>query len=215
YERQSTGQGKELDISMFESALSTLNILATGLLYTGLDPVEGGFNYPAELPNYTVYESKDGRYIAVAALEKPFWEKFCQLIGRPHFAPLRTKAGDDELRHEIAKIFLNKTFDEWMQIFDGSDCCVSPVNSLKEAIDHLPTRERQLVRHTLHPVLGKVPQIATPVYARDTADGAHTPAVNSLKDTADVLAQFGFGTKELDELIAKKAIMADRVQSAK
>lgn len=207
YEREGSGHGKQLDISMFECALSTLNILATGLLYTGMDPVEGGFNYPAELPNYSVYKCKDDRYLAVASLERPFWKKFCHLIERDDLSDLAVKPDDDKLRSELSESIGKKTLAEWTEIFDGSDCCVSPVSTLQEALAHLPTRERNLVTHTLHPLLGKVPQIATPVYARKGSNGTDDEtSAPPLTGTRSVLMSLGLSETEVSQLSSETVI---------
>lgn len=201
-ERDSTGKGKHIDISMFECSLSTLNILTTGLLYTGVDPIRGGFNYPAEMPNYTVYKCKDDRYLAVASLEKPFWEKFCALIGREDLKPTVVKPDDNELRTTLEREIAKKTLAEWTEIFDGSDCCVSPVNTLQEALKQLPTKERKLLVNATHPVLGEVPQMTTPVFrhqnkkviARDEAS----------HDARSILSDFGFSESEVNEFLGEK-----------
>lgn len=199
-ERAATGKGKHIDISMFECSLSTLNILSTGLLYTGIDPISGGFNYPAEMPNYTVYRCKDERYLAVASLEKPFWDKFCKLIGREDLQPITVRAEDNELRQILAKEIEKKTLSEWNQIFDGSDCCVSPVNTLQEALQQLPTKERNLLVNASHPILRNVPQMTTPVFKRGgqpiVAKGETT------HDPRSILADFGLSEEELAPFVS-------------
>jgi len=199
-ERNITGKGKHIDISMFECSLSTLNILTTGLLYTGIDPIQGGFNYPAEMPNYTVYKCKDDRYLAVASLERPFWEKFCSLIGRDDLKPITVKPDDQQLRDTLQSEIEKKTLKEWTEIFDGSDCCVSPVNTLQEALTQLPTKERKLLVNATHPVLGEVPQMTTPVFRHE--DKKVIARDGTSHDTRTILQDFGFADSEIDKFIA-------------
>lgn len=203
-ERQTTGKGKHIDISMFECSLSTLNILATGLLYTGVDPVVGGFNYPAEMPNYCLYRCKDDRYLAVASLERPFWEKFCTLIGREDLKPRTVSPDDDALRETLASEIQKKTLTEWTAIFDGSDCCVSPVNTLQEALETLPTKERSLLVNATHPVLGSVPQMTTPVFNRSQSDVVARD--DKTHDAREVLMEMGISKEEIDRLDAAGVI---------
>ncbi len=197
-ERETTGNGKHIDISMFECALSTLNILSTGLLYTGVDPVAGGFNYPAEMPNYTVYRCKDDRYLAVASLERPFWEKFCSLIGREDLQSRTAKPTDEALKETLAAEIEKKTLAEWTEIFDGSDCCVSPVNTLQEALSHQLTKERKLLVNASHTLLGSIPQMTTPVFNR------HNDQVvardNSTHNARAILLDLGISSDEIDQL---------------
>ncbi|MBA3856333.1 MAG: hypothetical protein C0507_05425 [Cyanobacteria bacterium PR.3.49] len=196
-ERDTTGQGKHIDISMFECSLSTLNILTTGLLYTGVDPIKGGFNYPAEMPNYTVYKCKDDRYLAVASLEKPFWDKFCTLIEREDLKSVVVKPDDEQLRKTIESEIEKKTLAEWTAIFDGSDCCVSPVNTLQEALTQLPTKERKLLVKATHPVLGEVPQMTTPVFQHQ--DKKVIAKDEASHDARSILEDFGFADSEINE----------------
>lgn len=197
-ERETTGKGKHIDISMFECSLSTLNILATGTLYTGLDPIAAGFNYPAEMPNYNVYRCKDDRYLAVASLERPFWEKFCSLIGREDLQPKTAKPSDTGLKEIIAKEIEKKTLAQWTEIFDGSDCCVSPVNTLQEALSHQLTKEKKLLVNASHPVLGNIPQMTTPVFNRHESQVVARDSTSH--DARVVLSDLGFSSDEIEHL---------------
>ncbi|MGW4873931.1 CoA transferase, partial [Streptomyces chartreusis] len=88
-------------------------------------------------PYYGTYETADGRYMAVGALEKQFYDEFLRLLGVPEIAPARgdfTRWG--ELREAIAARFRTRTRDEWAAVFEGSDACVAPVLSLREAPEH-------------------------------------------------------------------------------
>lgn len=206
FDRDRSGKGRHLDVSMFESALATLNILGTSMMYTGREPdEESGFLYPAILPNYNVYKCKDGRYLAVASLEPQFWVSFCQCIERPDLGkkhPVNGKTA--QLIATIAKIIETKTLKQWMKIFEAANCCVSPVNTLKEAFDHLPTRERNVVTHMMHPVLGAVPQVTHPVPGKKkkitvSANDPHEETIKVLKD-------LGYSKKDISSLANAKVI---------
>lgn len=208
YERECTGQGKCLDISMFECALSTLNILATMLLYTGQSPQESGFAYNAQLPNYNLYKCQDGRYLAVASLEPKFWQTFCDKIGKPD---LPSPTGPDQtMQNEFAQIISQKSLRQWLDIFEGSNCCVSPVHSLEEALSYLPSRERGIITHLVHPILGKVPQMATPVSAKGVDPQGKTSALNPTKETVQVLKRLGYSKQEIQVLANEGVIPAQQ-----
>ncbi len=206
FARQTTGQGRHLDISMFECALSTQNILATMLLYDHGFYSQGAFSYNADLTNYHIYRCSDGRYLAVAALEKHFWERFCQIIGREDLALSYPPGSDQELKRQVENIIETRTQAEWMEMFAGADCCVSPVMTLSEALASLPARERQVVTSLPHPALGSVPQLKTPVHA----DGASRSEDNQLydreKETGKLLAELGYSQAEIEALKAKAVI---------
>ena len=204
YEREQTGKGKHLDISMFECALSTLNILATMHLYTGLP--ESGFTYKADLPNYNIYECQDGRFLAVASLEPQFWETFCETIGRPDWKRTHPDGSNPTIRNEIAEIIHGKPLGQWLEIFDGTHCCVSPVHSLEEALAYLPAKERGVITHIIHPLLGQVPQMATPVSEKSMTAEADGLTADPAQETARALRKLGYSRDQIRELSQQQVI---------
>ncbi|GAA2486444.1 CaiB/BaiF CoA-transferase family protein [Streptomyces longisporus] len=88
-------------------------------------------------PYYGTYETADGKYMAVGALEPQFYDEFVRVLGIPEHADARkdwTRWG--ELREAVAAGFKSRTRDEWTAVFEGSDACVAPVLSLREAPHH-------------------------------------------------------------------------------
>jgi len=88
----------------------------------------GGF------PTYRVYETRDGRYVAVAALEPKFWEGFCHYVGRPDFLSYGLALNDDAAHEAVAVFFRSKTWAEWRDLLAGTAFCVTPVYTFTEAI---------------------------------------------------------------------------------
>ena len=133
--RTRTGVGGSLDLSMQDAALYWV------MLPGAADLVDGGSNAAGELPTfgdhacYNVYETSDGRQVALGALEGKFWSKFCDAIGRPdlparHLSDPVDQAG---LIEEVRQLFSTRTQAEWLAFFEGRDVCLSPVNSPAEA----------------------------------------------------------------------------------
>lgn len=88
-------------------------------------------------PYYGTYETADGKYMAVGALEPQFYDLFLDLLGLPDFEDARkdwTRWG--ELREAVTVRFKSRTRDEWTAVFEGTDACVAPVLSLREAPHH-------------------------------------------------------------------------------
>ena len=163
YERESTGVGRRLEISMFESALSALGVVGTISLYLNLEPSEIHAKYPDELPNHRVYRCLDGRYLAAAPIEPEFWLKFLTIIERLDLLEKDVIGDRDNLSAEIAKVIESKTLADWMVLFSNSNCCVSPVNTVKEAVSFLPEGSARVLTHMNHSRLGEVPQISNPI----------------------------------------------------
>jgi crotonobetainyl-CoA:carnitine CoA-transferase CaiB-like acyl-CoA transferase len=82
---------------------------------------------------YCLYETADGRYLTVAALEPHFWRNLCALLERPD---LVDRAFEPELP-ELAALFRTRTLDEWLALLEGADTCVGPVLTLSEAAERL------------------------------------------------------------------------------
>jgi crotonobetainyl-CoA:carnitine CoA-transferase CaiB-like acyl-CoA transferase len=82
---------------------------------------------------YRIYETADGRYLTVAALEPKFWRNLCDLLGRPDFIE---RAFDADLP-ELAALLRTRTQREWLDLLEGKDTCVGPVLTLSEAADQL------------------------------------------------------------------------------
>ncbi|MBP9091772.1 CoA transferase [bacterium] len=163
YERETTGVGRRLEISMFESALSALAVVGTISLYLKLEPSEIHAKYPDELPNHRVYRCLDGRYLAAAPIEPEFWHKFLNIIERLDLLKKDVIQERDSLSAEIAKVIAGKTLADWMVLFKDSNCCVSPVNTVKEAVSFLPEGSARVLTHMTHSRLGEVPQISNPI----------------------------------------------------
>jgi len=212
YEREHTGQGKRLEISMFESALSALGVKGTMSLYLGLDPSEIHTKYPDALPNHRVYLCADKRYLAAAPVEPQFWQKFLSLINRTDLLEKDVIKHRQVLTEEIAAVIETKTLAQWMDIFEDANCCVSPVNKVSEAVDYLPQGRSQVVTTMQHDRLGAIPQLSNPMRMRANSSGKYQAADDwSCSDTAGetqrVLKSIGLSDEQI-EAMKKAGIIA-------
>ncbi len=202
-ERSTTGRGKHVEISMFESALSTLGVVATAMLHPSQAGRERETRYPEALPNHRLYRCKDGRYLAAAPVEPQFWQIFLEKIGRTDLLgkhPLKDKV---YLMQQIAPEIERKTLAEWLEIFKEPDCCVSPVNTVDEALDFLPEGRQRVISEIDHPILGKLSQMKNPIYQlyRNNAEEPDDFISLDTKEEADrVLRALGYGDEALSSL---------------
>jgi len=86
---------------------------------------------------YRVYETADGRFLTVAALEPKFWQRLCEVVGLPELIPRQWEPRLPELERTIA----SKPLAEWLELFDGEDVCAGPVATLAEAAEEFGARE--------------------------------------------------------------------------
>jgi len=133
-QRDLTGEGCLIDVSMAESVFPFMYWAIGAGLGAGYWPADGGERITGGSPRYHLYETRDGKIAAVAALEQKFWQSFTAAIG------LEAKFVDDERDKaatvaRVGEIIAGKTAAEWLPIFDKADCCCSIVQDLRAALD--------------------------------------------------------------------------------
>jgi alpha-methylacyl-CoA racemase len=140
---RATGTGQVVDAAIVDGAAHLTSVLwgfmAGGRWHDqrGVNIIDGG------APFYAVYETADGRHMAVGALEPQFFAELVKLLDLPPDAPgQRDLARWEELRTLIAERFASRTQAEWTELFEGTDACVAPVLTLHEAADHPHLRAR-------------------------------------------------------------------------
>ena len=140
-DRDRTGQGTHLDISMTEGALALLASEFGIVDAEPAPPTRGTGLLNGGAARYGVYETKDGKYLSVGALEDQFLARLAQAAG----LELREgPKGDESLRRQLTRIVASKTRDEWTAILADYDCCCEPVLELDEVPNHPLHRERGL-----------------------------------------------------------------------
>ena len=201
-ERSASGRGQVVDAAMVDG-VSSLLALTYGLynartwsLRRGDNLLDGG------APFYTTYECADLRYVAVGALEEPFWQALLRGLG---LDPAELPSRDDtdqwaELRNELGAVFLERTRDEWVAVFEGTDACVTPVLTLAETAGHPQVGGRGAVTSsggTLAP--GVAPRLTR------TPGAVGRPPRAPGADTTDALVAWGLPAAEVARLLATGA----------
>jgi len=201
-ERERTGEGRVLDISMADGVLGFATAtLATALsgasLPRGTDGLAGG------IAAYNTYMSKDGHPFALGALEPKFWLSFCSAAGiEPRMEALLPGPHQDELKAIVANAIAQKTRDEWIEIQAKADCCLEPV-VMQQDLRKDPFIESRGLFFDLDSPRGPMPQYRTPVTPHDVA---FEPPPNPGQHTRAVFRDAGLSDAEIDELIRVGAI---------
>ncbi len=184
-----TSRGRHLDISMCEGALSLMipdlgNYDATGEL-----PKRGDELLTGGKACYSIYETSDGKHLAVAALEPKFWLAFNRAIGRTTASEHEILLSNQSpLRTEIQAILKTRTRDQWTALLASADCCVEPVLS----VDELATHPQHMARELFFSI-GDLVQVRTPL---GSAKG-HTPPPEQGQHTDVVLREIGLSDQEI------------------
>ncbi len=192
YERERTGRGQHVDVSMCEGALAFMIPDLGNYDASGSAPKRGGELLNGGAACYAVYRTRDGRFLSVGALEPKFWAAFNQAIGRPvdHSELVADAATQERVRAEIQAILETKTRDEWEQILTG-DVCVEPVL----AADELERHPQHRARGVFFDVDG-LRQTRTPFGRSD----GHRPPPTLGGDSAAILREAGFSDGDIDRL---------------
>ncbi|MFE6194098.1 CaiB/BaiF CoA transferase family protein [Streptomyces sp. NPDC057838] len=134
---RATGTGQVVDAAVVDGTAHLTTMIHGMLAAGGWQDRRGANLLDGGCPYYGTYETADGRYMAVGALEPQFYDEFLALLGIEDRGAARTDVTRwGELREEVAARFKSRTRDEWTAVFDGTDACVAPVLSLREAPRH-------------------------------------------------------------------------------
>jgi crotonobetainyl-CoA:carnitine CoA-transferase CaiB-like acyl-CoA transferase len=192
YERERTGRGQQVDVSMCEGALAFLIPELGNLDANGTAPRRGGELLIGGAACYGVYRTRDDRFLSVGALEPKFWSAFNQALGRRvDLAELVAPPAEQEkIRAEIQAIIAEKTRDEWEQIFVG-DVCVEPVLAADELARHPQHQARGLFF-----TVGDLQQTRTPFGSQN----GHRPPPALGADGPAILRAAGFSAEAIAEL---------------
>src|SRR5205085_2838095 len=147
--RERTGRGQYTDVSMFDVMLAMLAVPAAHHFAGDQIAVGGKYALTGAYPFYNVYETSDGKYMTLGALEPKFWANFCKTVEREE---LIARQFDDGARREtlfaeVRAIFKARTQSAWIALMDEADCCCEPVLSMAEAFAHAQTTVRQMVNY--------------------------------------------------------------------
>lgn len=192
YRREHTGEGVHLDISMTEGALSFL-APAVARHSGGDSDRRGEGMLSGGLPSYRVYETADGRHLAVAALEPKFWDPFVEAIGVQQLCGMSMQGGEPgrEAAREIARILESEPLEHWLEVLEGLDVCVEPVLQLDEVLEQQLFDAREVFFQ-----LNGLDHVRTPLSSGETA----TEAPEQGEHNEEVYQQLGIGETRRAEL---------------
>jgi alpha-methylacyl-CoA racemase len=204
-EAQKSGQGQVVDAAMVDGAASLMTAIY-GLHASGIWSDKRGENIlDTGAHYYDVYETSDGKYVAIGSIEAKFYDELLRLTGLKgqELPPQNDRSAWQALKERLAAIFRTKTREEWCRIMEGSEVCFAPVLSMREAPNHPHNRHRgTFVEHdgVLQP--GPAPRFArTPsaIQRGPSSPGEHTE---------EALRDWGIGASELEKLRGCGAIGA-------
>lgn len=212
HERNSTGRGRLIDISLMDGLMGMLGYLAQLAFFTGQDPTPRGAQHPNLVP-YGIFPAADGS-IVVACLTNAFWGRICQAIEQPQYAAdpefdmIEKRRDRRERVNALISDFTSKrTVQELVAIFTEHQVPHAPILGITEALSQPQAMAREMVVETEHATLGKIPIVnrsikyvgaEQPVPEAPPVLGQHTDAI-----LAEVL---GLSAERIAELRAAKVV---------
>lgn len=206
--RNSTGQGRYLDISMTDGIISLLTDEASRYFLTGRIPLRGETQYTGSVPYYEVYETAEGKYISVGCNEPHFFANLCRALELEEFLPYQYEEGAmrQEMFAAFAKKFKTRGRLEWFEFLKAKGVCVAPVYDIAETLSDPHVIARGLVAEASDPVLGTVRQIGSPFKLSGLT--SRTPACGPARgqNTREVLVELGYSSRQIATLLEGRTV---------
>jgi len=200
--RERTGKGQYIDISMMDGSVAMLPFMANLYWEGGTVPGRGNTMLTGRYPCYSVYETKNGQYISLGALERRFWVALCKKLGREDFIPYQFAEGEkrEEIFYFLRKTFSQKTRPEWMEELKELDICFGKILDLPEVFQDPQVRHRGLIAEYVHPTKGKINLLAPAVKMSEVSWEVRVPPASFGEHTEVVLKKLGYGEGEIEDL---------------
>lgn len=211
-ERQKSGEGQMLDISMLDSQVALCENAIVRYLSTGEICRPLGSRHPTSTP-FEAYETKDKPIVLIANTEK-LWKSFCKAAGKEEWLTderyntkfVRLK-NYDEFYPLMVELMKTKTYKEWTDLFDANDVMYAPINTIEDVVVDPQVLAREMIVEVDHPRVGRHRIAGTPLKFSRTPCKINKGAPELGADTDDILSKrLGMKKDEIDELKNNKVI---------
>jgi len=204
FEASRSGQGQVVDAAMIDGT-TALMAMVWGARAQGMWTDERGANVlDTGAHFYDVYETSDGRFVSVGAMEPQFYAEFVERLGLtddPDFSPQRDRTKWPVAKKRLEEIFRSRTMDEWCAQFEGADACFTPVLGMAEVADH----PHHVSRETFVEPGGIRQGNVAPRFSR-TPGRVGTPPARNGEHTDEVLAAYGFSADSIAEMRSARIV---------
>lgn len=205
YARERTGKGQLVNVDLYSSAINaeiTAISSVIGCRETGMP----SFGRTAS-HYYSVYKTKDGRYLSIGTIEPKFWQKMCRLIDLPELERRQFDfVHSAEIKEKLAAAFAGKTQAEWLELIGKDEFCVTPIRTLQEALDSSLTTEQSQMLVTKKEDFGNYTYVKSAAKLSDTPGTIRKRAPYLGEHTQEVLESAGYTKEEIAAMHEKGEI---------
>lgn len=205
YARERSGKGQLVNVDLYSSAINaeiTAISSVIGCRETGMP----SFGRTAS-HYYSVYKTKDGRYLSIGTIEPKFWQKMCRLIDLPELESRQFDfANSAEIKEKLAAAFAGKTQAEWLELIGKDEFCVTPIRTLQEALDSSLTTEQSQMLVTKKEDFGNYTYVKSAAKLSDTPGTIRKRAPYLGEHTQEVLESAGYTKEEIAAMHEKGEI---------
>jgi formyl-CoA transferase/CoA:oxalate CoA-transferase len=211
YNREKTGKGQMVDVSLLDSQVAWLTYRAGAYFASGEVPQPMGSGHPVIVP-YQAFKAKDV-FINIAVGNDQLWERFCKAVSLENvmnYPKFATNAKRVENREEIVKIIsdliVTKDGEEWLKILTDAGIPCGPIYTVDKIFADPQVLHREMVKELDHPKAGKVKVTGIPIKLSDTPGEVETAPPVLGQHTQEVLTELGYNDKDLEKLKQEKVI---------
>ena len=206
--REKTGCGQYIDIAMSEGVFYMMGSMIADYFSKGTVPRKGEMPLTGGRPHYNTYETQDGKYLSIAALEPWFWANLCRTLGREDLIIHQQAEGEkkQEVVDFLTETFKKKTRDEWFEFLKEKDIAVGKVYSLDEVMTDPQITSRGMLVEVLGPDGVRAKQPGISIRMSDTPGDIRSTGSVMGQHTREVLLDLGYTEPQIETLRQQKAV---------
>jgi crotonobetainyl-CoA:carnitine CoA-transferase CaiB-like acyl-CoA transferase len=211
--RERTGLGQRVDGSLLETAVTLLNYHAEGYLLTGTQPKPLGSSHPSLSP-YRTFRCRDGQWVFIAGANDRFWQRLAPALGLPELATdprfaknIERVKNRRELEAALEAAIARHDREPLLKVLEDAGVPATPVNTVQQVMEDAQTAARSMVERVLHPRLGEIPVVGTPIKFSRMKAGVRRAAPQQGQHTDEILAEYDYSATDIAALRAKKVVV--------
>jgi crotonobetainyl-CoA:carnitine CoA-transferase CaiB-like acyl-CoA transferase len=211
--RARTGLGQRVDGSLLETAVTLLNYHAEGYLLTGAQPKPLGSSHPSLSP-YRNFKCRDGQWIFIAGANDRFWQRLAPALGLAHLAAdPRFAVNIERVKHRreleaaLEAAIAQQDREQVLKALEEAGVPATPVNTVQQVMEDAQTAACSMIERVVHPRLGEIPVVGTPIKFSRMRPGVRRPAPQQGEHTDEILAEHDYSTADIAALRTKKVVV--------